>query len=100
MKKQNGFFEWLVVKESPDPESAVPLPLYDKPPPPRKRRRRRYEKSTQTDFGKTKKFPPVVPKTIPKMVQSNPPPQGDRRYMVYFISGIMIGIFFKKYIKN
>jgi len=103
MEKQNkkGFFEWIVVLggES-DPESSLPIPLYEKPDPPCKRRKRRYVKSTQTDFRKT--FPKTLPKTSSITVQTdpNPPPNPpNSRLVIVFISGMIAGIILKKYIK-
>ena len=99
MAKKSGFFEWLLVKESPDtidPESTVPTVLWTKPPPPRRRTRRRYEKSTQTEFRKS--FPQKS--TVTRSVQASVPlpPPHDGVYLVFvFISGIMVGIMLKKW---
>ena len=91
MEKQNkkGFFEWIVVLggES-DPESSLPIPLYEKPDPPCKRRKRRYVKSTQTDFRK--RFPNTI------TVQTDPPPNNHNLYFIVFIYGMIVGIIFKK----
>jgi len=101
-KDKNGFYEWIVVLggncES-DPESSIPMPFYNKPDPPRKRRRRRFEKSTQTDIRK-KMMPKVVISTAgcqTDCYQPHPPP--NENHMIYFISGIVVGIIFQKYIK-
>lgn len=98
-KDKKGFYEWIVVLGSScesDPESSIPMPFCKKPDPPRKRRRRRFEKSTQTDFRKKMK-PKVVISTA--SCQTDPPhPPPDERF-VYFISGIVVGIIFQKYIK-
>ena len=100
---KKGFYEWLVVSVAScesDPESSLPPCIYKKPNPPRKRRRRRYEKCTQTDFFKAKKIVPKVVTTSSIQTDSPPPPPYDRSHIIVFISGMMVGIMFKKCIKN
>lgn len=104
MEKQDkrGFYEWIVVLSGScesDPESSVPRPFYAKPKPPRKRRRRRYEKSTQTEIRKKMK-PKVVISTAGCQTDECPPhPPPNKNHIIYFISGIVVGIIFQKYIK-
>lgn len=92
---EHAFFEWLVVFDSSttsEPEMNIP-PLYDKPPPPRKRRKHRCDNSTQTDFRK--KFTSTIKERRPP-----PPPPDNQSCIVVFISGIIVGIFLRKYIKK
>ena len=95
---QNSFYQWLLVKQNSVEEEHIPeksLPPkrepFKKPDPPRKRIRRRLTKSTQT-------VPYLKTKTILKNTQTQTESCCVHRNII-FISGIVFGIIFQKYIK-